>query len=86
MHVAYPYQTSGAGLKNEHFLLEPSNGQADLVGGKLVEMKANGKQTPSILLDFGQELHGGIEIVTGAFSGKDPINIQVTLENRPPRP
>jgi len=71
--------TSGAGLKNEHFLLEPSNGQADLVGGKLVEMKANGKQTPSILLDFGQELHGGIEIVTGAFSGKDPINIQVTL-------
>jgi hypothetical protein len=68
-----------SGLQNTSFLLEESNGQADLVGSKLCEMKGNGKQAPSLLLDFGQELHGGIEVVTGAFPGKAPIKIQITL-------
>lgn len=71
--------TSGSGLRNEQFLLEESNGQADLVGAKLVEMTGNGREAASVLLDFGQELQGGIEIVTGAFPGKEPINVRVTL-------
>jgi hypothetical protein len=38
------------------------------------------KENPaSILLDFGSELHGAIEIVTGAFDGKDPVKVQLTL-------
>ena len=32
---------------------------------------------PAILLDFGKELQGGIQIVTGAFSNKSPIKMRV---------
>ncbi|MCP4311699.1 MAG: alpha-L-rhamnosidase, partial [Bacteroidetes bacterium] len=70
---------SEAGLLNEDNLLQASNGQADLVGARMCTMGGTDGEAPSLLLDFGQELHGGIEVVTGAFEGKQPIRIQITL-------
>lgn len=71
--------TSGKGIDNEERLLLPGNGQADLVGSNLCTMTGSTENPASILLDFGTELHGGVEIVTGAFEGKDPILVQVVL-------
>ncbi len=70
---------SEEGIENEVFLLEPGNGQADLVGSKLCTIEGNAENPPSVLLDFGQELHGGLEIVTGAFADQKPIRVQITL-------
>ena len=52
------------------------NGQADLTNASISVFKNErlGQQS-SILLDFGTELHGGLEIVTGMWS----------LDNTPPR-
>ncbi len=71
--------TSGAEVLNADKFLEPGTGQADLVGARLCTMTGNRDNPPSILLDFGEELHGGIEIVTGLFEGKGPIRVQITL-------
>lgn len=71
--------TSGDGIVNAEQLLKPGNGQADLVGSNLCTMTGDPENPPSILLDFGKELHGGIEMVTGTFEGKEPIRVQITL-------
>ncbi len=60
-------------------LLSRGNGQADLVGKNLCILMGNRELTPSILLDFGRELHGGIQVVSGMFEGKDPVRIKITL-------
>jgi hypothetical protein len=71
--------TSVEGVVNAERFLKPGTGQADLVGANLCSMDGSAEVQPSILLDFGKELHGGIEIVTGAYQGKGPIQVQITL-------
>ncbi len=70
---------SGDEVVNAERFLNPGTGQADLVGANLCSMTGNAENPPSILLDFGKELHGGIEIVTGMFKVQEPIRIQITL-------
>ncbi|MFB2117758.1 alpha-L-rhamnosidase C-terminal domain-containing protein [Parapedobacter sp. 2B3] len=68
---------SGA-VSNMEQLLVPGNGQADLTNASICVLKNTGDEQSSILLDFGKELHGGLEIVTGMWSpGNTPRNIRV---------
>lgn len=64
---------------NAEKLLEAGNGQADLVGANLCLLKGGDKENTAILLDFGKELQGGIEFVTGMFKEQLPIKVKVTL-------
>ena len=66
-------------VTNTEQLLKPGNGQADLTNAGISVLKNEGTgQQSSILLDFGKELHGGLEIVTGMWSpGNTPRNIRV---------
>ena len=58
-------------------LLENGNGQADFSARKQCVMKSTRGETPSILLDFGKELHGGLQLVTGMPADHSPIRIRV---------
>ena len=60
--------SSITGLEN---LLLPGNGQADLFDGQITRMKNGLTGKCSFLLDFGRELQGGIQIVTGRSSQKE---------------
>ena len=65
-------ETTGSSLiEGIDKLLLPGNGQAELVGGKecVIRKRPDGKV--SFLLDFGRELQGGIQIVTGQSSRKE---------------
>ncbi len=65
-------------VTNTEQLLKPGNGQADLTNASISVLKNEGDEQASILLDFGKELHGGLEIVTGMWSpGNTPRNIRV---------
>lgn len=65
-------------IANTEQLLKPGNGQADLTNASICVLKNEGETTSSILLDFGKELQGGLEIVTGMWSpGNTPRNIRV---------
>src|SRR5574344_2411059 len=57
-----PDDASVSGLDN---LLQPGIGQAVLSGGNLCSIKNGKTGRVSFLLDFGRELQGGIQFVTG---------------------
>jgi len=64
---------------NSEKLIEPGNGQADLVGANLCTIKSGDQTNTSILLDFGKEMQGGLQIVTGAFTEQSPIKVKITM-------
>ena len=71
---------SNAIVKNTDVLLVNNSGQAVIAGlNQVCSMKGSNNSNASILIDFGKELHGGIEIVTSQFEGKKPMKIRLTL-------
>jgi hypothetical protein len=70
------WQSENAVIENSNRLLEDGKHQASTVNTDLCLMK-NSVERASVLLDFGKELHGGLEIVTGMWPGNKPVNVQV---------
>ncbi len=66
-------------ITNAERLLKPGNGQADLSGKDLCALKSDGATRPGLLLDFGRELHGGIQLVTGQWAQSKPITVRIRL-------
>lgn len=59
-------------------LAQTGIGQASLNNSNIIVFKSKDKDTASILLDFGKELHGALEIVTGMWPGSNrPRTIRV---------
>lgn len=72
------WKASGSGeILNAEQLLKVGNGQASLAGGKICVIKSKKGQMPAILLDFGKELHGGIQLVTGRWNSGKPVEVRV---------
>ncbi len=64
-------------VKNEEVLLRPGNSQAELTGRDLCVMKTSGSDTASILLDYGKEIHGGLQLVLGGSSRRQPSLVRI---------
>jgi alpha-L-rhamnosidase len=64
-------------LSNEQILLQPGTGQAELSGKPLAILKNTETEKTSILLDFGKELQGGLQLVTGIWNGNKPIKVRI---------
>ena len=58
-------------ISNPDALLQEGNGQADFMQRTFCDMKSTRKVHPAIILDFGKELHGGLQIVTGMGSDQN---------------
>lgn len=57
-------------------LLQARDGQVTLGGGPACRMENRGK-APGVLLDFGRELHGGVQIAVAASSKNQPVRLRV---------
>jgi len=77
--IVWQSDTLGKFILNSQKLLEAGNGQADLVGSKLCIVKGGDEIKSAILLDFGKEIHGGIQVVAGMHSENRPIRVKITL-------
>jgi alpha-L-rhamnosidase len=77
--IVWQSDTLGEYILNAQKLLEAGNGQADLVGSNLCFVKGGDNVNTAILLDFGKEIHGGIQIVTGMHAENSPIRVKITL-------
>lgn len=77
--IIWQSDTVGKYILNSQKLLEAGNGQADLVGANLCVVKGGDKINSAILLDFGKEIHGGIQVVTGMHAENSPIRVKITL-------
>lgn len=64
-------------ISNVDYLLRKGNGQADLTNSHICVMKSTAKEHPAVLLDFGRELQGGLQIVTGMPASHNPVRIRV---------
>jgi len=65
-------------VTNSGQLLKSGTGQADLANASICVLKNSGTSKSSILLDFGRELHGGLEIVTGMWQpGNVPRRVRI---------
>ena len=73
------WKTPGAGslIVNENNLLNTGNGQADLVNKQVTVLKSGKGIKPALLLDFGKELHGGLQIVTGMHKSGKPVKLRL---------
>jgi len=58
-------------LTGEKYLLNSGNGQAELVQRNLCHLNNGKSGEVSLLLDFGRELQGGLQIVTGESASRD---------------
>lgn len=75
--VRIVWQQDSVQIENEHYLLSPGNGQADLSNSRVCIMRSTDDRHPALLLDFGKEIQGGIQLVTGMPASQKPVRIRV---------
>lgn len=68
---------SKTGIVNASSLLKRGNGQADLSNDGLCVLKSTTSSKPSIILDFGRELHGGLQLVTGMMKKNRAVRVRL---------
>jgi len=73
------WQTPNAdtNIINAKRLFLPGNGQADLANANMCILKSSNSIHPSLLLDYGKELQGGVQIVTGMFPAHRPVKLRI---------
>ncbi|MBZ4189910.1 alpha-L-rhamnosidase C-terminal domain-containing protein [Niabella beijingensis] len=75
--ILWRSEQAGTGIVNAERLLQQGNGQADLSNKNMCILKSDGNNRPALLLDFGRELHGGVQIVTGMHPSGKPVRIRL---------
>ncbi|RZK43154.1 MAG: alpha-L-rhamnosidase [Pedobacter sp.] len=70
---------SGKWVQKAEELLKEGNGQAELINKDLTVMKSTREHQAFIVLDFGKEIHGGLQVVTGMMNTKDPASVRIRL-------
>lgn len=71
------WQQESSQIEGIDHLLLPGNGQSDLANFTICKLTSTKEQHPAFLLDFGKELQGGLQIVTGMPASHDPISVRV---------
>jgi len=62
--IIWTSDSTGKFIRNAESLLNPGTGQSDLSRGDFFTINNDGASRHGIILDFGREIQGGIEIVT----------------------
>lgn len=64
-------------ISHSEYLLNKGIGQTDLTNAHICVMRSSGEKHPAILLDFGRELHGALQIVTGMPGDHTPVKVRI---------
>lgn len=75
--VRIVWQNNGDLIQNRDALLKQGNGQGMLTNRDMCVFKSTSDQYPSILLDFGKEIQGGLRIVTGQSRSHKPVRVHI---------
>jgi len=77
--IVWMSDTTGTFIKSSSLLLQEGIGQAVLSGSKLAYLINNIDHQASLILDFGIEIQGALQIITGITGDKKPVKIRVRL-------
>jgi len=69
--------TTKSKIVNPKYLINSDVDQVTLGNSVNCAMFVNNGQAPGILLDFGKEIYGGIQILTGIMENKNPIKFRI---------
>ncbi len=71
--------TQTAQVKDIKYLLKPGKNQSHTVNKNFCLLKNDNNERAFFMLDFGQELHGAVSIITGMSQPKTPIRVRIRL-------
>ncbi len=77
--IVWQSDHQGNQIKNAEVLLTKFDGQLSTSGEGMCILKSDQLKEASLLLDFGNELYGGIEIAAAIRGDKNPVRIRVRL-------
>jgi alpha-L-rhamnosidase len=77
VRILWESPDAASNIINAEKLLKQGTGQADLSGNDLCILQSNEKGKPGLLLDFGKELHGGLQLVTDQSRGGKPVRVRI---------
>jgi alpha-L-rhamnosidase len=75
--ILWQSDKTGRYINGADNLLKPGNGQAELVNKDLITLISDSTARPGILLDFGRELNGGLQLVTGMMKTNLPVRVRI---------
>lgn len=75
--IVWTSDNSGKSIRNPEVLLKPGTGQAVLNKDKCFILKSSVAEFPIIILDFGKEIQGGLEIVTSINNDKKMGKVRI---------
>jgi len=75
--VRIVWQQNSDQITGAENLLLPGNGQSDLANTQICKLRNIGEKQTSVLLDFGKELQGGLQLVTGMPVSQKPVAVRV---------
>ena len=77
--IVWMSDNSGNSVKSPENLLKPFSGQISVAHSTVCTLDSHNGAQPGILLDFGKEHHGGIQIVAAIRGEKQPVRVRVRL-------
>lgn len=77
--IIWQSDTEGKQVTNSEVLLTRFEGQLSTSGAGMCMLRSDDDKQASVLLDFGTELYGGIEIAAAIRGEKKPIKVRVRL-------
>lgn len=77
--IVWLSDTQNIQVKNSNNLLSRFDGQLTTSGANMSTLRSDNEKQASILLDFGKEIYGGIEIAAGIRENKESVKIRVRL-------
>ncbi|MCK0148090.1 hypothetical protein MWU78_20760 [Arenibacter sp. F26102] len=75
--IVWQSDDSGESIQNIEALLKKGNGQVAVNDKNLFRFKSTADIKPSILLDYGKEIHGGVKISMGIRESKTPLKLRL---------
>lgn len=64
-------------IKDENYLLQSGNGQSEMGRRNCCLMRSTESEKASLIFDFGNELHGGLKLVMGSSSRREPSLVRI---------
>ncbi|SDD19881.1 alpha-L-rhamnosidase [Mucilaginibacter pineti] len=77
VRILWKSADAGSHITNAETLLKKGKGQADLSGTDLCVLTSTVQGKPGILLDYGKELQGGLQLITDQSRGGKPIRVRI---------
>ncbi|WP_346858521.1 alpha-L-rhamnosidase C-terminal domain-containing protein [uncultured Draconibacterium sp.] len=78
LRVVWTSDSSGELIQNTEVLLKTGNSQSDMCREtEFCSIQSTESDTTSILLDYGKELHGGLQLVMGGSSRREPSLVRI---------